>query len=174
MDAVPRHDPAGKMGQIAEGGTLACSNHVRRQRVFRMDKRTTRSMSLTEDGKVFYDHVLSALDGVIQADGAVRPGGAAVRGHLRVVMPLAFGRMHVVPRLTALLDQSPDRRLTSPLPTRRLILWKTGSTSPFALERSRIRPASSESLAWPGRSLASARPTSRGAGARTPAGSAPP
>ena len=68
--------------------------------------RSTRSLSLTEEGRRFYQHSAAAVDAFGAAEAAAR-GDAAVEGRLRIGCPVAFGQLHVVPHLPAFLAQHP-------------------------------------------------------------------
>jgi DNA-binding transcriptional LysR family regulator len=70
-------------------------------------RRTTRSVTLTEDGVVLLPHALRILAEVDQAQAAV--GGAALEphGHLVVTASVMFGRLHIVPILARLLAAHP-------------------------------------------------------------------
>ncbi|MGD0723142.1 MAG: LysR family transcriptional regulator [Roseiarcus sp.] len=66
----------------------------------RLLTRTTRSMSLTEAGRVFFDRCLEVVEAVERAEASVAAeGGAAPRGHLHVTAPLGLGRRVVAPML---------------------------------------------------------------------------
>jgi DNA-binding transcriptional LysR family regulator len=66
----------------------------------RLLTRTTRSMSLTEAGRVFFDHRLEVVEAVERAEASVATeGGAAPRGHLHVTAPLGLGRRVIAPML---------------------------------------------------------------------------
>jgi DNA-binding transcriptional LysR family regulator len=66
----------------------------------RLLTRTTRSMSLTEAGRVFFDHCLEVVEAVERAEASVATeGGAAPRGHLHVTAPLGLGRRVIAPML---------------------------------------------------------------------------
>ena len=77
----------------------------------RLLQRTTRALTLTEEGRAYYERSLTVLDAVGEADGSVRPGASRVSGTLRVAASLAFGRRHVLPRLARFLDAWPDVRV---------------------------------------------------------------
>ncbi len=64
-------------------------------------RRTTRRMSLTEEGRVYLDRARRILADVEEADELVGVGRREPRGQLRVTAPVLFGQMHVVP---AVLD----------------------------------------------------------------------
>lgn len=69
----------------------------------RLFERTTRAVTPTEAGRRFYQSATAALDALAEAEAAVKRGGSEVSGTLRLACPVAFGRLHVVPRLPKLL-----------------------------------------------------------------------
>jgi DNA-binding transcriptional LysR family regulator len=69
----------------------------------RLFERTTRAVTPTEAGRRFYESAAAALDALAEAEAAVKRGGNEVSGTLRLACPVAFGRLHVVPRLPKLL-----------------------------------------------------------------------
>jgi DNA-binding transcriptional LysR family regulator len=75
----------------------------------RLMQRTTRVLTLTDEGRTYYAHARGLLDAVEEAALAVRPD-AAVRGTLRIAAPLAFARLHLIPRMTRFLAAHPDLR----------------------------------------------------------------
>lgn len=71
----------------------------------RLLNRTTRQVSLTEAGRVFYEHCQEVLDAAERAESSVAAIGGAPAGSLRVTAPLGFGRRvlaPMVPRFRAL------------------------------------------------------------------------
>lgn len=70
-------------------------------------QRTTRSLTLTEDGRSFYDLSLNALDAVAQAESAVGRQRGQATGRLRLACAGVFGRLHVIPRLEAFMTRHP-------------------------------------------------------------------
>lgn len=74
----------------------------------RLLNRTTRTLSLTDEGRVFYDHGLQILAAVDEAETSVaRPAGTP-RGLLRLTAPDAFGRLVLLPLLNTYLKAWPD------------------------------------------------------------------
>lgn len=69
----------------------------------RLMQRTTRALTLTEEGRAYYPHARALLDNAEQAALSVRPGTALVSGRLRIAAPLAFARLHLMPRLAPFL-----------------------------------------------------------------------
>jgi DNA-binding transcriptional LysR family regulator len=74
----------------------------------RLLTRTTRALTLTDDGRSFYDHALRALEAVGEAENAVGRRRAKPSGTLRLSTPVVFGRLHIVPRLPRFLQRYPD------------------------------------------------------------------
>jgi DNA-binding transcriptional LysR family regulator len=71
-------------------------------------QRTTRSLTLTDDGRVLYDHALRSLEALNEAEGAVGRRKGKPSGTLRLACAVVFGRLHVVPRLPRFLARYPD------------------------------------------------------------------
>ena len=74
--------------------------------------RTTRSMSLTDAGRLYYDEAAGILDAVTLVETRIRDGAGAVRGHLKVNASTSFGQAVIAPMLPDLLGTYPDLRLT--------------------------------------------------------------
>lgn len=74
----------------------------------RLLTRTTRALTLTDDGRAFYEHALRALEAVAEAEGVVGRRRGKPSGLLRLATPVVFGRLHIVPRLPAFLARFPD------------------------------------------------------------------
>ena len=73
----------------------------------RLLQRTTRALTLTDEGRTYYDHARALLEAAEAAAMAVRPGTAAVTGQLRIAAPLAFARLHLMPRMKRFLALHP-------------------------------------------------------------------
>jgi len=69
----------------------------------RLIHRTTRSVSLTEEGRLFYDHALRILCEVDDAEATLAERNQIPKGRLRLDIPTAFGRLHVLPILQRFL-----------------------------------------------------------------------
>lgn len=74
----------------------------------RLLNRTTRRLSLTEEGRLFYDHGPRVLAAVDEAEASVASSGGVPRGLLRLTFPDAFGRLVVLPLLAKYLEAWPD------------------------------------------------------------------
>ncbi|OWV78240.1 LysR family transcriptional regulator [Rhizobium sp. R635] len=74
----------------------------------RLLTRTTRSLSLTEEGRLFYERGLQILASVDEAEASVAGKSGTPRGVLRLTVPEAFGRLVVLPLLENYLRAWPD------------------------------------------------------------------
>lgn len=70
-------------------------------------RRTTRSVGLTPEGAAYVERCRRILDELDDADRSVRGEDSQPRGALIITAPLIFGRMHVLPVVTALLREHP-------------------------------------------------------------------
>lgn len=71
-------------------------------------QRTTRALSLTDDGRTFYGAALTALEAAEQAESAVGRRRGRASGRLRLACAGVFGRLHVIPRLPAFMARHPE------------------------------------------------------------------
>ena len=74
----------------------------------RLIQRTTRSLTLTEDGRDLLDHARRVLECVEAAETAVGRRQGAPSGLVRIATPSTFGRLYVAPLMRRLLDRYPD------------------------------------------------------------------
>jgi DNA-binding transcriptional LysR family regulator len=71
-------------------------------------QRTTRTLALTDDGRIFYDHALRTLEAAAEAESAVGRRRAKPSGTLRFSCAGVFGRLHIVPRLARFRARYPE------------------------------------------------------------------
>jgi DNA-binding transcriptional LysR family regulator len=134
--------------------------------------RTTRKLSLTEDGTAFLERATRIVRDVEEAAADMAERRGSLSGPLRISAPVTFGRMHLGPALFPFLARHPklemtleldDRRVDAssegfdavirvgPILDSRLVVWRiTGSrrvlvASPDYLARAGV-PASIEQL----------------------------
>jgi DNA-binding transcriptional LysR family regulator len=69
--------------------------------------RTTRRMSLTEEGRVYLDRCRRILADVDEAEQAIVSAGAEPRGEIRATAPVLFGHLHVAPAVTDFVRRHP-------------------------------------------------------------------
>jgi len=69
--------------------------------------RTTRRVSLTQDGMVYYERAKDLLTNLDELDGLFQHDPSSISGRLRVDMPVGIARNLIIPRLPAFLQQYP-------------------------------------------------------------------
>jgi DNA-binding transcriptional LysR family regulator len=89
--------------------------------------RSTRRLHLTEAGATFYERAVAVLAGVEEAREATISLNATPQGLLRINVPGAFGRHHVVPHLPAFRAAYPRIRLDVTLTDVTVDLIETGT-----------------------------------------------
>ncbi|HAS1785792.1 TPA: LysR family transcriptional regulator [Enterobacter cloacae] len=77
----------------------------------RLLHRTTRRVSLTQDGMVYYERAKDLLMNLDELDGMFLHDPSTISGRLRVDMPVAIARNVVIPKLPAFLQQYPGIEL---------------------------------------------------------------
>ena len=77
----------------------------------RLLNRSTRGLSVTEIGAVFYEHCVRIADEAAQALESVSELQSQPRGVLKLTCPVAFGRLHVAPAVAEYLAQYPQMRV---------------------------------------------------------------
>ncbi|MGP6085482.1 LysR family transcriptional regulator [Antarctobacter jejuensis] len=102
--------------------------------------RTTRSMSLTDAGRLYYDEASGILGAVTGLEDRIRAGTGTVTGYLRVNASNSFGQMVIAPFLPDFIDAYPDLRLTLSMDDRVVDMIEGGFDVSI-----RIRPAMPDS-----------------------------
>ncbi|MEJ2621847.1 MAG: LysR family transcriptional regulator [Candidatus Thiodiazotropha sp.] len=74
----------------------------------RLLNRTTRSLSLTEGGRSFYERSRNALDEIEEAELELSRLQDEPRGELRLCSPMSFGILHVAPMLPHFQERYPE------------------------------------------------------------------
>jgi DNA-binding transcriptional LysR family regulator len=77
----------------------------------RLFNRTTRTLSLTDEGGVFYERARAILSDLAEAEESLASQSNAPRGRLVVDAPVAFGRYCVAPVLGEYLRANPEVHL---------------------------------------------------------------
>ncbi|NEJ25425.1 LysR family transcriptional regulator [Rhizobium leguminosarum] len=101
---------------IAGGQAMGLSRSAAGKAVIRLEdrlgarllNRTTRTLSLTDEGRMFYERGLQILASVDEAEASVAGQNSTPRGVLRFTVPDAFGRLVVLPLLEKYLRAWPD------------------------------------------------------------------
>lgn len=103
----------------AAGRDMRLSAAVVSNRIARLEKdvgtrllnRTTRHVSLTEEGSRYYDHCVVILNELEQAESAITSGTVEPRGPIKVTAPTVFGRLHVAPHVPRFLERHPQMQV---------------------------------------------------------------
>lgn len=74
----------------------------------RLLNRTTRRISLTSEGEVYFSHAQRILGDIDEMERLVSSSRAAPKGLLRVNAPLGFGRSYIGPAISAFTKTYPD------------------------------------------------------------------
>jgi DNA-binding transcriptional LysR family regulator len=74
-------------------------------------RRTTRRMSLTEVGELFYARCQRVAEEAEAAERSVGDMQAEPRGEIRLAAPMSFGQLEIAPRLPAFLARYPKLRV---------------------------------------------------------------
>lgn len=77
----------------------------------RLVSRTTRTLSLTDEGHQFYERSREILDAIAEAETTVGSGKLSPSGLVRLGCPATFGRLLIAPRLARLLAEYPELRV---------------------------------------------------------------
>jgi DNA-binding transcriptional LysR family regulator len=108
---------AGSMARAAQALGLTSSGVGRaiarlEKRVgVRLLERTTRSMTLTDEGRRFYEEAGPHLDGIEQAAMTAAGAAGVVRGRLRVNVDPFFSRVVLAAQVVTFLNRHPDVRV---------------------------------------------------------------
>lgn len=86
----------------------------------RLLHRTTRKISLTEDGTAFLDRALRIMREMEEATAEISERRGTLSGPLRISAPVTFGRRHLGPALYPFLLANPAIELTVDLDDRRV------------------------------------------------------
>ncbi|MGL5114602.1 MAG: LysR family transcriptional regulator [Beijerinckiaceae bacterium] len=71
-------------------------------------QRTTRSLTMTDDGRVFYEHARRTIEAAAEAESVVGRRKGKPSGKLRIAASVVFGRLHIIPRLPRFMARFPD------------------------------------------------------------------
>ena len=74
----------------------------------RLLNRTTRRISLTHEGELYYQNALNILKDIEEMERLVSSSRTAPKGLLKINAPLGFGRSYICPAISAFSKQYPD------------------------------------------------------------------
>jgi DNA-binding transcriptional LysR family regulator len=129
LDGLASFVAVAESGSISEAARrLGLSKSVVSDRLAEVERtlgapllhRTTRKLSLTEDGAAFLERATRIVREVEAATADMAQRRGTLSGPLRVSAPVTFGRMHLGPALYPFLAQHPQLELTLELDDRRV------------------------------------------------------
>ena len=88
--------------------------------------RTTRSVSLTDDGASFFEHCLQILGQIEDAENTLSQSTSSPHGRLRLHLPVGFGRRVIMPMIPQFLKQHPNLTIDAELSDRAVDLAYEG------------------------------------------------
>ncbi|MCC4833979.1 LysR family transcriptional regulator [Shewanella sp. 10N.7] len=88
--------------------------------------RTTRKVSLTEEGQVFYRHCRQVIDGLEEAERAITSLQNKPQGLIKLTAPVTYGEKFIMPIVTDYMQQYPDVEVICELTNRQLDLVEGG------------------------------------------------
>ena len=92
----------------------------------RLFNRTTRRISLTEEGRRHLESCRQLLAALADAEAALSADAAEPAGHLTITAPMLFGQMHVAPAVTRFVQQHEKMRCSMVLLDRVVNLLEEG------------------------------------------------
>ena len=88
--------------------------------------RTTRKVSLTEEGRVFYHHCRGVLDGLDAAEQAVSNLQSKPQGRIKLTAPVTYGEQQLLPLVNNFMVQYSDIEVTAFLSNQKIDLIDGG------------------------------------------------
>jgi DNA-binding transcriptional LysR family regulator len=129
IDGIQAFVAAAEAGSISEAARrLRLSKSVVSERLAELERslgtkllqRTTRKLSLTEDGAAFHARAARIMREIEDAAADLAERRGTLAGPLRISAPVTFGRMHLGPALYPFLVKHPQISLTLDLDDRRV------------------------------------------------------
>ncbi len=111
---------------ISSSAASKSVSKLERELGVRLVNRTTRTVSLTDDGASFFARCRQILADIEEAEIVATQASTVPRGKLRVQLPVAFGRRVVVPALADFAARYPDMVVDIELSDRSVDLAKEG------------------------------------------------
>ncbi|MET1028037.1 MAG: LysR substrate-binding domain-containing protein [Dongiaceae bacterium] len=129
LDGLAAFVAVAEAGSISEAARrLRLSKSVVSERLAELERglgaallhRTTRKLSLTEDGAAFLERAFRIVREIADATADLAERRGQLSGPLRLAAPVTFGRLHLGPALYPFLAQHPAIELTLDLDDRRI------------------------------------------------------
>lgn len=88
--------------------------------------RTTRKVSLTEEGRIFYQHCRSVLDGLDAAERAITNLQSKPQGKIKLTAPVTYGEKQILPLVNNFIKQYSDIEVSAYLSNRQIDIVDEG------------------------------------------------
>jgi DNA-binding transcriptional LysR family regulator len=88
--------------------------------------RTTRRLSLTDSGRAFFERAQRILADLEEAEQAVSQAHGAIRGRLKVALPLSFGLLHLAGLINEFMGLHPEVEFDLDFNDRQIDLMQEG------------------------------------------------
>ena len=88
--------------------------------------RTTRKVSLTEEGRIFYQHCRSVLDGLDTAERAITNLQSKPQGKIKLPAPVTYGEQQILPLVNDFVKKYSDVEVSAYLSNQRVDLVEEG------------------------------------------------
>ncbi len=88
--------------------------------------RTTRKVSLTDEGRLFYQHCRSVLDGLEEAERAITNLQSKPQGTIKITAPVTYGEQQILPLLNNFMSQYKEVAVQAYLSNRKIDLVEEG------------------------------------------------
>ncbi|HEY9098013.1 MAG TPA: LysR family transcriptional regulator [Thiobacillus sp.] len=89
-------------------------------------QRTTRKQNLTDSGRAFYERCVAILADLDEAESAVSQAHGALKGRLKLALPLSFGLLHLAPLIQEFMTLHPGVRFELDFNDRQIDLMQEG------------------------------------------------
>jgi LysR family transcriptional regulator, regulator for bpeEF and oprC len=93
---------------LANASVTSCIRNLEMHLGVTLLRRSTRHMTLTEEGAAYYERCCSILGLVADAEAVVTPSQDRLRGTLRAELPIALGHLIIGPALLEFARRHPD------------------------------------------------------------------
>jgi LysR family transcriptional regulator for bpeEF and oprC len=117
---------AGKALGISSSAVSKSVARLEERLGLRLFQRTTRALSLTDEGRLFFKRCEKILEDVEEAEASMRERAATPGGILKIELPAALGRLKIAPALTTLTSRYPDLRVEASFDDRLTDLIEAG------------------------------------------------
>jgi DNA-binding transcriptional LysR family regulator len=97
-------------------------NALERRLNIKLFYRTTRKVSMTEEGHVFYQHCRGVLDGLDAAERAITNLQSTPQGKIKLTAPVTYGEQHILPLINDFMQQYTNIEVTVYLSNQQLDL----------------------------------------------------